>query len=85
MEVLLQLLVAGVWTLTFVNGLRRLVRLARVSHLQRWNADVRVRSGLSRIWWWLGQEEFWKETRYDAAQALQVSLLVFFFVWHMTH
>ncbi|MGQ9482844.1 hypothetical protein [Chloroflexus sp.] len=58
MELLLQLLVAGVWTLALVNSLRRLVRLARVSHLQRWDSNIRVRSGLNRIWWWLGREEF---------------------------
>ncbi|WP_298821039.1 hypothetical protein [Chloroflexus sp.] len=83
MEVLLQLLVAGAWTFTLVNSFRRLLRLARVSHLQRWDSDIRVRSGLNRIWWWLGQEEFWGAARYDVAHALQISLLVFLFVWRM--
>lgn len=85
MELLLQLLVAGVWTLALVNSLRRLVRLARVSHLQRWDSNMRVRSGLNRIWWWLGREEFWHLARYDVAYALQISLLVFLFVWHMAN
>ncbi|MBO9310857.1 hypothetical protein QTO31_15165 [Chloroflexus sp. MS-CIW-1] len=85
MEMLLQLLVAGAWMFTLVNGLRRLVRLARVSHLQRWDNHVRVRSGLNRIWWWLGQEEFWRMARSDVAYALQISLLVFLFVWHMAN
>ncbi|ABY35741.1 MAG: hypothetical protein KatS3mg054_0885 [Chloroflexus sp.] len=85
MELLLQLLVAGVWTLALVNSLRRLVRLARVSHLQRWDSNIRVRSGLNRIWWWLGREEFWHPARYDVAYALQISLLVFLFVWHMAN
>jgi hypothetical protein len=46
---------------------------------------VRVRSGLNRIWWWLGQEEFWRMARSDVAYALQISLLVFLFVWHMAN
>lgn len=80
MSTLLQLMVVGVWGLTFVNQTRRLLRLARVEGLRNWGDDAR-RYGLNRIWWWLGQDEFWHGLRPDCAKALELTMLIFLVAW----
>ncbi|NJM05774.1 hypothetical protein HC891_05625, partial [Candidatus Gracilibacteria bacterium] len=49
----LQLMVVCVWAATMTVHTRRLLRLACVEQLRRWEG-LRVRSSLNRIWWWLG-------------------------------
>jgi hypothetical protein len=80
MPVLLQLLLAGVWASTVIVHMRRLFRLACVAQLRNWE-EVRLRSGWNRIWWWLGQDEFWTRVRYDTWQAIQVTLMIFLIAW----
>ena len=79
MVTFLHLLIAGVWASTLVIHTRRLLRLACVAQLQRWERE-RLRSGLSRIWWWLGQDTFWSAVWPDCARAIEVSLMVFLIV-----
>lgn len=80
MSVLLQLLVVGVWGLTLVTSTRRLLRLARVGQLRNWGDDAR-RYGRSRIWWWLGQDEFWHGVRLDSLKALELTAMIFLLAW----
>ncbi|NJN17211.1 MAG: hypothetical protein HC822_13510 [Oscillochloris sp.] len=78
---LLQLLIVGVWAATIITHTRRLFRLACVTQLRRWEDDVRLRSGASRIWWWLGQDTFWAGVRPDTLKAVEISLMVFLIAW----
>jgi hypothetical protein len=76
MPLLLHLMIAGVWASTLVIHTRRLFRLARVEQLRNWE-ERRVRSGLNRIWWWLGQDEFWRGVLPDCLRAIEISALIF--------
>jgi hypothetical protein len=76
MALLLQLMIAVVWATTLILQTRRLFRLACVAQLREWQ-EVRLRSGLNRIWWWLGQQEYWRGVRIDCIKAIELSLMVF--------
>ena len=80
MAIVLQLLLVGVWGMTFVTHTRRLLRLARVEHLRNWGDDAR-RLGLNRIWWWLGQHEFWRGVTPDCLKAIEITTLAFLVAW----
>ncbi len=80
MSVLLQLMMVGVWCTTFVMQTRRLLRLARVEQLRNWGDDAR-RMGLNRIWWWLGQNEFWHGVRPDCMKAIELTAMIFLLAW----
>jgi hypothetical protein len=75
MALLLNLILAGIWASTLVIHTRRLFRLACVEQLRRWENE-RLRSGLSRIWWWLGQPEFWREVIPDCARAIELTAMI---------
>jgi hypothetical protein len=83
MPVLLHLVMIGVWGITLVSHTRRLFRLARVAQLRNWE-DTRLRMGLNRIWWWLGQNEFWVGVKADCLKALEISLMIFLIAWGMS-
>jgi hypothetical protein len=76
MVMLLHMLVAAVWASTMVIHTRRLMRLACVNQLRRWEKE-RLRSGLSRIWWWLGQDEFWRGLSVDTLRSIELTLMIF--------
>lgn len=82
MPLLLHLVIAGVWASTLINHTRRLFRLACVEQLRNWEEE-RVRSGLNRIWWWLGKDEFWNEVQADCVKAIEITLLIFLIAWGM--
>lgn len=82
MSVVLHLLIVGVWGLTLVTHTRRLLRLARVEQLRNWGDEAR-RLGLNRIWWWLGQDEFWHGVRLDCLKAIEVTVMIFLIAWGM--
>jgi hypothetical protein len=82
MPMLLQLLLAGVWASTVVIHTRRLFRLACVAQLRRWEEE-RLRSGLNRLWWWLGQDEFWDDVRRDSLRAIELTTMIFLIAWGM--
>ncbi|NTU79776.1 MAG: hypothetical protein HGA45_10305 [Chloroflexales bacterium] len=82
MPVLLHLMMVGVWGMTFVIHTRRLLRLARVNQLRHWDDSRRL--GLNRIWWWLGQDEFWHGVRPDCLKAIELTTMIFLIAWGMS-
>lgn len=80
MASLLQLLIAGIWASALVIHTRRLFRLACVAQLRRWG-DNGLRLRLRRIWWWLGQDEFWNGVQADGLRCVQVTLMIFLISW----
>jgi hypothetical protein len=83
MALFLQLMIAGVWSTTLVIQTRRLFRLACVAQLWQWE-EVRLRSGLNRIWWWLGQDEYWRGVQPDCVKAIELSLMILLIGWGLT-
>lgn len=81
MLLMFQLLVTVIWGSLLAIHTRRLLRLARVEQLRRWDEQLRLRSGLNRIWWWLGQDEFWKDVRVDCVHCLQLTAMLFMAAW----
>lgn len=84
MPLLLHLMMAGVWASTVVVHTRRLFRLARVEQLARWENEVRLRSGVNRIWWWLGQHEYWRGVIPDCLRAMEITVMIFLIAWGMS-
>lgn len=80
MAQLLQLVITGVWAATLIIHTRRLFRLACVEQLRNWQA-LRLRSGMQRIWYWLGQAEFWNAVQTDCVRAIQITLLLLMAGW----
>lgn len=80
MGMLFQLFITAIWGALLVNNTRRLLRLAHVEQLQRWGR-IRLRSGLNRVWWWLGQHEYWQQVRADCAICLQLTVMIFMLAW----
>jgi hypothetical protein len=74
--ILLQLVIVAACAATILRHTRRLLRLAQVN--TAWTAhDQRVGSLTSRIWWWLGREEFWRTVQFDALRCVEITLMVF--------
>jgi hypothetical protein len=76
MVTLLQLFIAGVWAATVIVHTRRLMRLACVTQISRWE-KAKMRAGLGRIWWWLGQDRFWDGLRRDVLHSIEITLMIF--------
>lgn len=83
MAIVLQLVMLGVWGMTLVIHTRRLLRLARVEQLRNWGGEAR-RLGLNRIWWWLGQDTFWRGVTPDCLKAIEITALVFLVAWGLS-
>ncbi|MFP4441434.1 MAG: hypothetical protein ACLFVO_29750 [Chloroflexaceae bacterium] len=75
---MLLLVISTIWAATLIIHTRRLFRLAKVEQLQR---DLRFRVGLNRIWWWLGQDQFWQDVHMDGVRAIQLTLSIFLVAW----
>ena len=74
--ILLQLVIVAAWAATLLRHTRRLLRLAQVN--TAWTAqDQRAGPLTSRIWWWLGREEFWRTVQEDGFRCLEITLMVF--------
>jgi hypothetical protein len=80
MTIILQLVMLGAWGMTLVTHMRRLLRLARVEQLRNWGDNAR-RLGLNRIWWWLGQNEFWHGVTPDCLKAIEITAIVVLIAW----
>jgi len=80
MSMLLQLFITAIWGALLISSTRRLLRLAHVEQLQHWGR-IRLRLGLNRMWWWLGQHEYWQQVRADSAICLQLTLMIFVIAW----
>jgi len=78
--ILLQLAIVAAWAATILRHTRRLLRLAHVN--SAWTSqDQRVRPLTSRIWWWLGREEFWRTVHVDAYHCVETTMMVFLLVY----
>ncbi len=78
MKHMLLLVISTIWAATLIIHTRRLLRLAKVAQLQR---TTRLRTGLNRIWWWLGQDEFWHDVQADGLRAVELTLMIFLVAW----
>ena len=76
MPLLLNLMLAGIWASTLVIHTRRLFRLACVEQLRNWE-ELRLRSGLNRLRWWLGKDEFWRGVIPDCLRAIELTAMIF--------
>ncbi len=74
------LVIASIWAATIIIHTRRLFRLAKVAQPGR---AMPLRTGLNRIWWWLGQEAFWDDVQTDGLRSVQLTLMIFFVAWGM--
>jgi len=74
--ILLQLVIVAAWAATILRHTRRLLRFAQVN--PAWMArEQRADPLTSRIWWWLGREEFWRTVQLDALRCVEITLMVF--------
>ncbi|GAB4214140.1 MAG: hypothetical protein OHK0022_52210 [Roseiflexaceae bacterium] len=81
-EMIVQLVIIAVWLSMVVVHTRRLLRLAQVEII-RPRTEQRLRMRLSRLWWWLGREEFWHKVQADCFRCVQVTLMLFLLAWGM--
>jgi hypothetical protein len=78
--ILLQLVIVAAWAATILRHTRRLLRLAQVN--TAWTSqNQRVRPLTSRIWWWLGREEFWRTVQVDACHCVETTMMAFLLVY----
>ncbi len=80
MEVLVQLVIIGIWSIMFIIHTRRLFRLAHVALLPALRNRAE-RQRLSRVWWWLGREEFWQQVQHDCVRCMELTVMMFLFAW----
>ena len=80
MEVLVQLIIISIWSVMFAIHTRRLLRLAQVALLPALR-DRTERQRLSRVWWWLGREEFWQKVQSDCVRCMELTIMLFLFAW----
>lgn len=74
-ELIVQIVVITLWGAMIAIHTRRLLRLARIEapvFLRR-----ELRQNLSRVWWWLGREEFWRAVQIDGMRCTQITLMLF--------
>lgn len=74
------LVIASIWSATLIIHARRLFRLAKVTRPGR---EIRFRTSLNRIWWWLGQEIFWNDVQNDGLRCVELTIMIFFMAWGM--
>jgi hypothetical protein len=77
---IVQLVIVVMWGAILIIHTRRLIRLAQLETLQAWH-DRRLRRKLTRIWWWLGREEYWRGVQADGLRCMQITLLLFLMAW----
>lgn len=80
MEMIVQLVIIGMWGVVFTVHTRRLLRLAQVALLPAIR-DRTERQRLSRVWWWLGRAEFWQRVQNDCVRCVLLTLMLFMFAW----
>ena len=75
-ELIVQIVVITLWGAMFVIHTRRLLRLARIEAPVSLRGRE-LRQNLSRVWWWLGREEFWRAVQVDGMRCTQMTLMLF--------
>lgn len=68
-------LITIIWCIYFIIQSRRLFRLAHIQDLRRWEG-IWLRSSLNRLWWWLGQESFWRQAQHDTLVCAQLTIML---------
>lgn len=81
-ELIVQLVIIVVWAAMLIAHTRRLLRLAQIE-VARQRSQQPLRMRLSRVWWWLGREEFWSKVQADCFRCVQVTLMLFLLAWGM--
>jgi len=79
-EMIVQLVIVGIWASMLAIHTRRLLRLAQVESLASWG-ERRLKPKLNRVWWWLGREEYWRAVQVDGLRCLQMTFMLFMMVW----
>jgi len=80
--IIVQLLIVGMWAAILIVHARRLLRLAQLETLEVWDGK-RLRRKLTRVWWWLGREEYWRAVQVDGVRCIQMTLMIFVMAWGM--
>jgi hypothetical protein len=80
LELIVQLVIVGIWAAMLVIHTRRLLRLAQPESFQAWHGR-QWRRKLTRIWWWLGREEYWREVQVDGVRCMQMTVMIFLMAW----
>jgi hypothetical protein len=79
-EILIQLVIVGMWAAMLGIHTRRLLRLAQVELPTLWG-ERHIRPKLNRVWWWLGREEYWRAVQVDGLRCMQMTFMLFLIVW----
>jgi hypothetical protein len=80
LEILVQFAIVGMWGALLIIHARRLLRLAQLQTLEVWHGK-QLRGKLTRVWWWLGREEYWGAVQNDGVRCVQMTLMLFLLVW----
>ena len=80
LELIVQLVIVGIWAAMLVIHTRRLLRLSQPESFQAWHGR-QWRRKLTRIWWWLGREEYWREVQVDGVRCMQMTVMIFLMAW----
>lgn len=80
MALVVQLVIVLIWGAMLTIQTRRLIRLAQLESLSAWR-NQRLRRKLTRIWWWLGREEYWRGVQIDGLRCMQLTLMLFLLAW----
>lgn len=75
-ELIVQIVVITLWGAMIAIHTRRLLRLARIEAPVSFRSRE-LRQNLSRVWWWLGREEFWRAVQVDGMRCTQMTLMLF--------
>ena len=78
-ELVVQLVIVGLWMAMLVIHTRRLLRLANVA--LKTPKQKPLRPQLDRVWWWLGREEYWRAVQADVMRCMQMTFMIFLLVW----
>lgn len=79
---IVQLAIVGLWLAIIVIHTRRLLRMSHIESLATWGAP-QFRHKLTRVWWWLGREEYWRAVQIDGLRCMQVTVMLFLLAWGM--
>jgi hypothetical protein len=75
-ELIVQIVVVSLWGAMIAIHTRRLLRLARIEAPVSLRGR-QLRQNLSRVWWWLGREEFWRAVQIDGLRCTQITVMLF--------
>jgi hypothetical protein len=79
-ELIVQLVIIVIWGTMLIINMRRLLRMSHIESLTAWG-DRQLRNKLTRVWWWLGREEYWHQVQVDVVRCLQMTLMLFLMIW----